>query len=498
MQAVKKPKSRRGLWIALGVVVVAGLVLASSALLIWRGRPVTYALDENHFKYGSITSDGDKGIPYWIWATLPKVCPGLLPGGYGSLGVVMDNDFHAEAGHDMAPPTPIGFSIRHKGVLGDFVGPNCALCHTASVRTSAADKPRVYLTAPAHQLNLMEYYRFQTDCFRSADFNAERVIAAVSQDHKVGFVERMILRLEVSIFKSEGKTLGVKFDSIIKDRPAWGPGRVDTFNPYKVLMFNLDMSHDDSIGTADFMSIWDQRSRKGLYLHWDGNNPSLDERNLSAALGAQATTASLNTGEGYGAIERIKAWIERKPAPAFPFQIDQAKAQAGREVYMQVCADCHDAGWANYGKVIDLKYLRTDPERNVAFSAEMAKHMNTIGQGLGKGPFQPFSHFRHTPGYASHPLDGIWLRAPYLHNGSVPTLADLLNDPKDRPKTFYRGYDVFDPVKVGFVSDVASEGGRKYFLFDTTLRGNGNDGHLYGLNLSPAEKSNLIEYLKTR
>jgi len=47
-------------------------------------------------------------------------------------------------------------------------------------------------------------------------------------------------------------------------------------------------------------------------------------------------------------------------------------------------------------------------------------------------------------------LDGIWLRAPYLHNGSVPTLQDLLNPPNERPQTFHRGYDVFDPVKIGF------------------------------------------------
>ena len=55
-----------------------------------------------------------------------------------------------------------------------------------------------------------------------------------------------------------------------------------------------------------------------------------------------------------------------------------------------------------------------------------------------------FTHFRKTHGYANQPLDGIWARAPYLHNGSVPTLRDLLNAPSERPKAFYRGYDVFD------------------------------------------------------
>ena len=65
--------------------------------------------------------------------------------------------------------------------------------------------------------------------------------------------------------------------------------------------------------------------------------------------------------------------------------------------------------------------------------------MNTIGEGK---PWR-FSHFRKTNGYANMPLDGLWLRAPYLHNGSVPTLRALLF-PEERPAVFYRGYDVYD------------------------------------------------------
>ena len=84
-----------------------------------------------------------------------------------------------------------------------------------------------------------------------------------------------------------------------------------------------------------------------------------------------------------------------------------------------------------------------------------------------------FTHFRKTNGYANQPLDGIWLRGPHLHNGSVPTLRDLL-EPIRRcgPVTFYRGYDVFDQVKVGFMSDVPA--GRRpevFTRYDTTLAG---------------------------
>jgi len=94
------------------------------------------------------------------------------------------------------------------------------------------------------------------------------------------------------------------------------------------------------------------------------------------------------------------------------------------------------------------------------------------------------------------PLDGLWLRAPYLHNGSVPSLWDLLEIPEKRPQLFYRGYDVYDPQKVGFIA-AGSEAERAGSRHETSIAGNGNGGHLYGTALSPAEKEALIEYLKT-
>src|SRR5262249_53082697 len=130
---------------------------------------------------------------------------------------------------------------------------------------------------------------------------------------------------------------------------------------------------------------------------------------------------------------------------------------------------------------------------------EFAANQNTL---FPDSPYH-FSHFRKTGGYARQPLDGVWARAPYLHNGSVPTLADLLEVPEQRPKQFYRGYDVFDPERVGFVSNVDSDGGRMFFQFRTIdesgkpVPGNSNSGHLYGTDLKPEQKRDLIEYMKT-
>ena len=474
---------RRPLLIFLGILVLLALIAYSlfrqaSAI----DRPVTYANDADHFKYGSISSDVG-GIPYWIWATMPEVCQGELPGGYASLGVIQEP----------GKRTPIGFSIRKVGLV-DQVGPNCALCHTTTVRDTPQSVPAIYFGAPAQQLDLMGYFSFLFGCGRSESFTSENVLAAIERHKPLSFLERQIYSFAVPQVKKGLIEGGSQFDSITVDRPPWGPGRVDTFNPYKVLVFHDDMTKDKTIGTADFMSIWDQQSREGMWLHWDGNNDSLDERNLSASIGAGATPATLSDPTNMAAITRIKNWITTLPAPRYPFPIDGAKADAGERIYDAQCAYCHDEGYPGYGAVIPMEYLKTDSERQLAFDEAMAGKMNTIGADKPWG----FHRFRKTGGYASHPLDGIWLRAPYLHNGSVPTLAELLSPPAERRATFYRGNDVYDTERVGFVSDVPQVGARRFYLFDTHDRGNGNGGHLYGTDLSSSEKAVLLEYLKTK
>ena len=95
--------------------------------------------------------------------------------------------------------------------------------------------------------------------------------------------------------------------------------------------------------------------------------------------------------------------------------------------------------------------------------------------------------------YKARPLDGIWATAPYLHNGSVPTLWDLLMPVAQRPRTFHVGSRELDPVKVGFDSN-PSPGS---FLFDTSVKGNSNAGHTMGTNLSDEDRNALVEYLKS-
>ncbi|HEY0312325.1 MAG TPA: di-heme-cytochrome C peroxidase [Allosphingosinicella sp.] len=98
--------------------------------------------------------------------------------------------------------------------------------------------------------------------------------------------------------------------------------------------------------------------------------------------------------------------------------------------------------------------------------------------------------------YKARPLDGVWATAPYLHNGSVPTLYDLLRAPADRPKTFNVGTRNYDPAKGGYVTDASAPGNS--FTFNAVGNGNSNEGHDYNVgNLTEPERLALLEYLKS-
>ena len=340
---------------------------------------------------------------------------------------------------------------------------------------------------PANTFDLQAYLRFLIACVSDGRFTSDNVLLAIQQRKRLDPLERLVY--SQAVYQTREVLLTrARQTAFMASRPEWGPGRVDTFNPYKTVQFNFPMENDHSVGTTDLPSIWNQGPRRGLQLHWDGNNDSMEERNKSAALGAGVTPATIDLKS----MKRIEDWILTLPPPKYPFAINETLAARGAPLYQQHCARCHDFGAPKVGTVLPIDEIGTDRGRLDSFNYAFASNMNLLYAGY---PWR-FTHFRKTNGYANMPLDGVWLRGPYLHNGSVPNLRDLLEPVASRPKTFYRGYDVYDQKKVGFVSDVAEEGGHKYFLYDTTLPGNGNGGHLYGLGLAPAEKDALVEFMK--
>ena len=472
------------------VIVVVGAVLTVAIILAWplvtNNEPAQYADIDNHFKYASIGGESTSGIPYWIWKVLPVMFPDKLPGeGYKSLGFIQ------EPGHDF----PIGFA--KSTYLGlDVVTQNCATCHVGSVRTTPNSEPRIISAMPSNTVDLGAYIKFVSEVPLDKRFSAREMMPEIEAlGANLNPLEKLIYRY-IAIPRTRDSLIAQASKFTFLERESdYGPGRVDTFTPYKALRFNfpIDQLDDSELnGIGDFPSVWQQRPRQGMQLHWDGNNTSVDERNNSAAL-ALVTPTNIN----FDSIYRVRDWLWDLPAPAYPYEVNEDLASVGRTVFQNNCASCHAFNGPYVGTVVPIEEIGTDPARLNSYTYELASNQYTLFTGISyRGKDQRFQHFRKTNGYANHPLDGIWLRAPYLHNGSVPTLKDLLEAPEKRPKVFYRGYDVFDQENVGFVSNVGEEDGHSYFKFDTTLPGNSNSGHLYGVDLSPKEKDALVEYMK--
>jgi hypothetical protein len=480
--------------LVLAAVVILLVILVHFYSRFTHNEAVDYPNALDHFKYGSTGGEILSGIPYSVWMTLPRIF-GLRNGNYESFGFIYED------GRDL----PVGVSKRnYQGV--DRVSFNCAICHYGSYRKAPGATPTHVAGMPSNTVDLRAFYQFLFNAAKSNRFSAGSVLAeARNMGIQEDFINRQILRFYAVIaMRSFLADFNDRLNFIMTE-PDFGPGRIDTFSPAKALLgfpSGDKMPEAERIGTTDLPSIWYQGKREGMQLHWDGNNTSVRERDRSAAFGTGAYPSSLDRKN----MARVEDWIinEAKP-PQYPYPIDETRAARGKVLYDQLCERCHGPDGKNFapgqkdlGKVTPIEDIQTDRHRLDSYTFELAVNQSLL-YAQTKDPQERFQHFRKTYGYANMPLDGIWLRAPYLHNGSVPTLRDLLEPSTLRPLKFYRGDDVFDPVRVGFESNISSRDGNNFFPYDTNVIGNGNKGHegsAYGTQLAPADKDALVEYLK--
>lgn len=200
----------------------------------------------------------------------------------------------------------------------------------------------------------------------------------------------------------------------------------------------------------------------------------------------------------------VRAYIVSITAPAFPFGVDAAKASAGKVVFESTCSRCHGTygeGGTYPNKLVSLEEAGTDP-----FLAKgTAQFAGPFVEWFASSFFGELARLDPKEGYVAPPLDGIWASAPYLHNGSVPTLEGVVDSTK-RPTYWTRSFDSrdYDPVAIGWrftpvdhgKAGEADEEARKS-LYDTTVPAYGNGGHTFGDELAPGDRAALLEYLKT-
>ena len=471
---------RRWLWrgaAALGVLLFLG---AAGAAVAWwkffKPGEQELASDEERFNYGSLGSELIAGIPYPIFMVLPRVFPDLLPGpgGYGAFGLPW------EEGRRL----PAGLSIKRLGF--ERVTVNCAFCHTTSYRLAAGDNPRFAVGGPSHTFDIQSFLRFLFAAANDARFTSARLLPEMALHFDFDWLDWTLYKLIIIPAARLALQEGERQLGWMDARPPWGPGRDDAFNLPKFVLTQTEW--DDTVGTTDFPALWRMAGRKGHLAHWGG-----EATNIPAVVATSALGVGALPGRRF---EANAAWLEGFIAnlepPPFPAPIDGALAAKGAELFEQHCADCHQPDGARTGTAIPLDEIGTDPEHVLTWREEDAARMNRVTRALGLEG----ADLQGAKGYVARPLAGVWLLGPYLHNGSVPTVRDLLSPPELRPGAFWRGGDVVDLDNLGFLSTPPAPG-RPAFEFRTDERGNANGGHLYGLDLSDEEKLALIEHLKS-
>ncbi len=271
------------------------------------------------------------------------------------------------------------------------------------------------------------------------------------------------------------------------------------------LSLKLDRHHwelrDDMC--EDPPAWWLLKKKKTMY-HTAGANAKSVRSIMQFMLTPNNTLATFERDEPV--FKDIQAYILSLDAPKYPFPVDQPLAEHGRNLFTKKCSQCHGEygkDWTYPNKVVPLAQIGTDANRFNGLPVKLGEFYNE--SWFAKEKPEGYKSLQ-SAGYQAPPLDGVWATAPYLHNGSVPTLYDMLNS-KSRPKIFTRSFRTdeaaYDKKNVGWkverfeAAPKRDNDFERRKIYDTTQPGRGNAGHTYGDSLTDDQRWAIIEYLKT-
>ena len=497
--------------------------VAKKSALPGLAQAPTWSQDDlDFFLHGSM---GTEIIPEAVLRAFIKTYPDLFPAAdLTHLGLIPDPAFG----------WPIGFSrteVKHLGGLPS-VGVNCASCHVAQITPATGGDPVRILGATSHfdaeaffgsvlvatfktaetgnmKKFLAAYFNADADIFEAAWRKQEnKIVAAIKEDplgakgvasgelHEIApdsvrpsfdpnldLVARAQAMLQ--LFHNLRAALHLPDQPPPKPPPASGPGRNDAFGLLSGILLNSPQPY----APVKFGLVWnvDQRT----WVHWDGNTQSPVARNLLASLGLGAPLHGRQANLQFALVKRQTDLSEKIRPPRYPFAIEQAAAKRGAALFEAKCIACH-GGAESDKRLYSVDEVGTDPRRATLFTQKEADGFNKFLAELEIAGYEPPKKvgLRSTGKYFAASLNGAWARSPYLHNGSVRTMRELLTLPNDRAVTFHRGSHRYDPAQMGYTDEGA-------YLLDTRKPGNANSGHDYGTDLSATEKAELIEFLKT-
>jgi mono/diheme cytochrome c family protein len=507
-----------------------------------------------HFYY--FTSQGAFLLPAaWLEALEDAGPQGgrfMAPENMALFGFIVDS----EAGPKNPYGWPIGFAIDTEAKDGiPHASTTCAMCHTGQIeyrgKAVRIDGGQANIDQQAFGAALAAaVIATGKDSARRKRFIEKAIALGYPKDRIDTTFEAVYQR----ILKNAENPSGAAANST----PA-GRARLDALSGIANNIFAkalvVPANAKPGIAPINYPYLWDIWLFD--YVQYNASQRQPMGRDVAEAMGAPGVVqlADPATGELYPeprrwqtnirprnlfALRTVLDWLKPPPWPADILgEVDGVRAEQGRGLFIENCAACHGvkiiSGTSNptewHVPLVPLTRIGTDPNHAVSFAGNTydatklglskttgvsaglfavtvpIKRQAYIDAGIPESEWEKYDGYGRkdavdaTPcGYKARPLLGTWATGPFLHNGSVPTVYDLLSE--TRPQTFVFGSPEFDPVKLGFMQTE----GTGTLVFDSTLPGNSNAGHWFtndtsrpgkiGRALDEREKFAIIEYLK--
>lgn len=252
----------------------------------------------------------------------------------------------------------------------------------------------------------------------------------------------------------------------------------------------------DPTPASDVPPLWNVAKKKALYYNGMGRGSFAKLLMQAAVLGVKDSTHAREIVQDF---QDVVAWAATIKPPVYPAAINRELVPRGKAIFEETCSKCHGTYGDNPdypNKIIPLEKVGTDPYYAQYFYSESG--LTSWYNSSWFAHSQPSSQMLPSLGYVAPPLDGIWATAPYLHNGSVPTLMDLLDSDR-RPDFWKRGKgDLnYDYEQLGLTYTKSDYRDKSKETYRTDHLGFDNSGHTFGDHLTDEERKALLEYLKT-
>lgn len=553
IESFLKYKNQHKHSIVLGITLLALVGCSAAAATVLAIQDTHYleqGWDHQTRQQLSFTSFGSRLIPYdWFVALEQAKTPALFrdPAHMSAFGFII-----APADKFNPDGLPIGVVRDEDKKHGDYVGLTCAACHTGQVMINGQririDGGQALIDFTGFEVALaaaLEATLLDTEKFARFYSNVSTVQSASA----VASLTTHALQVQM---QGRLQQLQQRLANNKTDVP-YGHGRLDAFgqifNAIAVEALNMPENIHSPNAPTSYPVMWDA-SHLDL-VQWNGSAPNKEPgplfQNAITALAVYGTIDIKKEYLTYSSSIRInhladiqKAFYQLT-APQWPREfageLDEVKLKTGKRLYEQHCVECHTHVNAADKKrklravLTPVAEVGTDPLMAHNFSQRKVKtgilegerSMVLIGQkftqeansldlvthaAMGALLNKPWHTLKtivreynsNLPAdipiidsYKARPINGIWASSPYLHNGSVPTIYDLLLPAVQRPPQFYVGNIELDVKRVGHISTAAPNTS----LFDTRLPGNSNAGHEYGTQLSDEERWALVEFIKS-